>query len=338
MKWNSPLRALILPGTKLFFPCLLALLASGCGIPSFLVTPVENSGDLQEVQVQPGQGLFAAKVAIIPVEGVLANVKSGSFLGPSENPLNLFTQELDKAANDSSVKAVVLRVNSPGGAVGTSDTMYDEVLKFRKKTGKPVIASAQEVDASGAYYVSCACDKIVVHPAGIMGSIGVIFEDFDVVGTLNILGIKPEAIKSAPMKDIGSPFKHMTDDERAVLQGLVDSYFARFKGIVFANRPFDNHDELDKIADGRVFTGDDAVKLHLADQVGRLDDAIDLARQLAKTPNAQVIMYKRSYDFGGSIYADTDVPSPQAQSNVTTLQLPKEDSVLPGGFYYLWMP
>jgi protease-4 len=304
-------------------------------MPSFLVTPIENPSQLEEVQVQNGQGLFPKKIAIVEVEGMLINQKSTGFFSASDNPLSLFTQELDLAAKDSQVKAVVLRVNSPGGAVGTSDTMYDEIVKFRKQTGKPVIASAQELDASGAYYVSCACDKIIAHPAGIMGSIGVIFEDFDVVGTLNILGIKPETIKSAELKDIGSPFKHMTDKERGVLQGLVDSYYARFKNIVTTNRPIDPA-TLTLITDGRVFTGEEAVRLHLADQVGRLDDAIDLARTMADAPGAEVVMYHRPYGLSGSIYADFSQTQPQA--GTTTLQLPQSSSLLPGGFYYLWEP
>lgn len=305
-------------------------------MPSFLVTPVENPSALNQVQVRPGQGLFAPKIAIVEVEGTLINERSVGMFSSSDNPLSLFTQELDAAAADPSVKAVVLRVNSPGGSVGTSDTMYDEVIKFRQQTGKPVIASAQEIDASGAYYVSCAADKIVAHPAGIMGSIGVIFEDFDVVGTLNILGIKPETIKSAELKDIGSPFKHMTDKERGVLQGLVDSYFERFKGIVSANRPIKDPAAMALVSDGRVFTGQEAVKLHLADQVGRLDDAIALAKQMANAPGASVVMYARPYGPSGSIYAELSQPQPRA--GVTTLALPESAETLPGGFYYLWMP
>jgi protease IV len=322
---------------KCLLPCLaLLLLSAGCSLPSFLITPVENPSELDEVQVQPGQGFFPKKIAIIEVEGMLINQKTTGFLSStSDNPLSLFTQELDLAAKDSQVRAVVLRVNSPGGSVGTSDTMYDEIIKFRKQTGKPVIASAQELDASGAYYVSCACDKIIAHPAGIMGSIGVIFEDFDIVGTMNILGIKPETIKSAELKDIGSPFKHMTDKERGVLQGLVDSYYARFKNIVTTNRPIDPS-TLTLITDGRVFTGDEAVRLHLADQTGRLDDAIDLARTMGNAPGASVVMYHRSYGLSGSIYADLSQSQPQA--GVTTLQLPQSASLLPGGFYYMWEP
>jgi protease IV len=322
---------------KWIFPSLmLSLLAAGCGIPSFLVTPVENPSELREVQVQPGKGLFASKIAIIEVEGMLINSRGSGLLTTTDNPLSLFTQELQAAAQDTQVKAVVLRINSPGGSVGTSDTMYDEILKFKKQTGKPVIASGQELDASGAYYVSCACDKIVAHPAGIMGSIGVIFEDFDLVGTLNILGIKPETIKSAELKDIGSPFKHMTDKERAVLQDLVDQYFTRFKGIVSTNRPIKTDDAMAAVSDGRVFTGADAVRLHLADQLGRLDDAVDLARQMANAPGAMVVMYRRPYGESGSIYAEAQQAPPR--EGVTTLELPQSAATLPGGFYYLWTP
>jgi protease-4 len=314
----------------------LPFFLSGCGFPSLLITPVQNGGDLNEIQVQPGKGFFPRKVAIIEVEGIIANIKEGGFLQSTENPLSLFVQEMDKAEADPSVVAVVLRINSPGGEVAASDTMYDRVIKFRQHTGKPVIASAQEVDASGAYYLSCACDKIVVHPAGIMGSIGVIFETFDAVGTLDKLGLRSNAIKSAPMKDIGSPFTHMTDDERAVLQGLVDDFFARFKGIVMENRPIKTPEAIARVSDGRVFDATDAVAFGLADQQGRLDDAIDLAKQMAHATDAEVIMYKRPYGYTGSIYAETSTPTPQA--GVLTLSLPGAENLLPGGFYYLWMP
>jgi protease IV len=314
----------------------LGICIAGCGTPSFLVTPVSSSSELQEIQVQPGKGLFAPKIALIEVDGMLLNGKAGGFLQASENPLSLFTQQLQQAADDASVKAVVLRINSPGGAVATSDTMYAEVKKFRSDTGKPVIAAAQEVDASGAYYLSCACDKIVVHPAGIIGSIGVIFEDFDISGTLYKIGVEPNTIKSAEFKDIGSPFKHMTDRERVVLQAMVDHFYARFKGIVSDNRPIKTPEALAKVDDGRVFTSDDALALGLVDQVGRLDDAIDLAKTMSNTPSAQIVMYKRPYGYSGSIYADTSAPEPR--SNVTTLALPDSQTLLPGGFYYLWEP
>src|SRR5215213_11575393 len=131
----------------------LSLIVGGCGIPSFLITPVKNTNVLQEVDAQPGHKAGKGKIALIEVEGMLINARSGGFLQPTENPLSVFTQQLDMAERDGDVKAVVLRVNSPGGTVTTSDAMYELLLRFRQRTKKPVIASCQEVVASGAYYV-----------------------------------------------------------------------------------------------------------------------------------------------------------------------------------------
>jgi protease-4 len=310
-------------------------LIGGCGTPSFLITPVTNTSELQEISVAEGK-TFGGKIAIIEVEGTLMDDRSGGLLQPQENPLSLFTQELNQAAADESVKAVVLRVNSPGGSVTTSDTMYDELVRFKNRTHKPVIASAQEVAASGAYYVSCGSDKIVVNPTSVVGSIGVIFESMDFVGTMDKLGIEAYAIKSAELKDMGSPFKHLTPKAREIMQGMVDEYFARFKSVVTSNRPIKDSATLALVTDGRVFSGQKAVELGLADQTGRLDDAIELARQMANAPGAEVVMYKRPYGYAGSIYAQTNVPAPAA--NQMNLRLPSSADLLPSGFYYIWQP
>lgn len=146
MHFRSLCRSFAIPGLALLF---------GCGNPSLLITPVDNANKLDETEVAPGKGLFPDKVAIVEVEGVIANAKSGGFLTATENPVSLFKQELDKAADDSSVKAIVLRVNSPGGTVSASDAMYQILKRFEAKTKKPVVASIQEIGASGAFYVSC---------------------------------------------------------------------------------------------------------------------------------------------------------------------------------------
>jgi protease-4 len=214
----------------------LALLAAGCGVPSFLITPVRNTNTLQEVDAQPGHKAGKGKIALIEVDGMLINAKSGGFLQPTENPLSVFTQQLDQAERDSDVKAVVLRVNSPGGTVTTSDAMYELVMRFRQRTKKPVVASCQEVCASGAYYVSCAADRIVAQSTSVVGSIGVIFNTFEFSGTMAKIGASSEAIKSGPLKDMGSPFKPLTDDERRVMQGIVDEYYGRFLAVLREHR------------------------------------------------------------------------------------------------------
>jgi len=315
----------------------LTLLLCGCGMPSFLVTPVSGTYELHEEVVQPGQGLFPDKIALIPVDGMLIDARSGGLLQAQENPTSLFIEQLNQAADDHSVKAVVLRINSPGGSVTSSDTMYDALLRFRAKTHKPVIAAAQDVDASGAYYLSCGADKIVASPTSIVGSIGVIFETFDVVGTMQILGVQSDAIKSATFKDMGSPFKHMTPQERVLMQQMVDEYYARFKSVVFSHRSIKDVATQTLVTSGQVFSGEKAAELGLIDQVGRLDDALDMARQMSGSPNAEAIMYKRPYGYTGSIYAETSVPTPKSSSQLN-LQLPLAQDLLPSGFYYLWQP
>ena len=315
---------------------MAAAVAGGCGVPSFLITPVQNASTLEEKDVAPGHGLFPDKVVVIGVEGTIANAAAGGLLTPVENPVSLFVQQLQKAADDSRVKAVVLRVNSPGGTVSASDAMYQILKRFRAKTHKPVVASGQEVVASGAYYISCGADKIVAQPTTLVGSIGVIFETVNLQGTLDKLGITTLAYKSAAHKDIGSPFRPATPDEQAIFQGLIDDYYARFKQIVTDNRPIPPTADFTQLTDGRVFSGAAAAKLGLVDQVGLLEDAIQSAKDLAHAKDAEVVAYRRPYGYGGSIYAVDEAPPPRADA--LKLQLPDSATFLPAGFYYLWRP
>ncbi|MCC7349763.1 MAG: signal peptide peptidase SppA [Phycisphaerales bacterium] len=321
---------------QLFCLWLLVGMLAGCGTPSFLITPVANTSQIEEITVAKGAGWSPSKVAIIEVEGILANARTGGFMQPTENALSLFTQQLARAAEDDSVKAVVLRINSPGGTVTASDTMYQMVEKFRATTHKPVIASAQDITASGAYYIACAADKIVVHPTSVVGSIGVIFNTFDVSDGMAKLGIRSVAIKSAPLKDLASPFHHISDEERAVMQAMVDEYYHRFIHIVQSNRHITDEPTLKLVTDGRVFSGTRAVELGLADQTGLLPDALALAQTMANCSNASIIMYKRPYGYRGSIYASDPAETPQA--NTLRLELPIAQLSLPPGFYYLWQP
>jgi len=310
------------------------------------VTPVADTTTLEEEQVQPGSGWGAGKIAIIEVQGLLSDSRSGGLLGlgPSENKLSLFVQQLDKAEKDSDVKAIVLRVNSPGGTVTASDTMYELVQRFKTKTHKPVVASTEEVAASGAYYVCCSADRIVAHPTSLIGSIGVIFEDFDVTDGLGKIGVQSRTIHSGTLKEMGSPFKHPTALEDQVMREMVDEYYQRFTAVVKQNRPMVKETvpppsqpmDYQGVFSGRVFSGETAVKLGLADQTGLLGDALDVARQMAHAPNASVVLYKRPYGYGGSIYAQSQAPAPQA--NVLQLNIPGAQSILPTGLYYLWEP
>lgn len=310
----------------------LFLILAGC-TPSFLVTPVQNVQLVEEIKVQDGK-FGGGKIALIELEGLLANMRTGGMLQPQENKLSLFTEQLNRAERDSSIKAVVLRINSPGGTVTCSDTMYDQIKRFREKTHKPVIACAQEVMASGAFYVASGCDEVYASPTSIVGSIGVIINTFTVEGTLAKLGIKNEVIKSGPLKDMGSPFKALGDPERAVMQGMIDEYYGRFVEVVQAKAHIADAETLKRATDGRVFSGKQALGMGLVDKLGSLEDALDRARELGKAPGAAVVMYKRPYGYQGSIYANQNVPQPQA--NTLNIPLPESSAFLPRGFYYLW--
>lgn len=310
----------------------LAVLA-GCSAPSLLITPVTNKNDLEEKTVLEGEG--RGKILIIPVEGLIYNGRGPSFFGEAENPISVITQQLQKAQDDSSVSAVVLRISSPGGTVTASDTLYDLITQFKKKTGRPVVASIQEVGASGAYYTALAGDQIVAMPTSVVGSIGVVFTSFDVEGILGKIGARTYTIKSGTMKDMGSPFKALTPQEREILQAMIDQYFKRFEGIVQERRNL-TAEQVKQVNDGRVFTGEQAEAMHLVDRLGSLEDAIDLARVKGNTPKAKAILYIRPYGYGGSIYAGNQAPSPQASSPL--IKMPLADETLPTGFYFLWRP
>src|SRR5207244_2941320 len=130
------------------------------------------------------------------------------------------------------VKAVVVRINSPGGAVTASDIMYQDLLRFRHETGKPVVACMMDVAASGGYYLAMACDRVYAHPSTVTGSIGVIMSLYNATGLFHMLGVTSDPIKSGPNKDIGNPARPMTDAERAILQGLVNDFYCQFVKVV----------------------------------------------------------------------------------------------------------
>ena len=322
------------------FPIILLFVVAlaGCGMPSFVVTPISTVSGLQESTVRQGKGYFAKKVAVIEVEGLLANRRESNLLEPGENPLALFAEQLDKAEADPRVQAVVLRINSPGGTVTASDIMYDRVMQFRQRTHKPVIASTQDIAASGGYYVACAADRIVSQPTGIVGSVGVIFLSLNFEGTLSKIGVRSDAIKSGTHKDMGSPLRTLTAEERTMFQDMIDQYYTRFRGVVQERRKITDPAKMAVIGDGRVMTAQQAFGLGMVNQLGSLDDAIVLAQELAgdSLHKTRVVMYKRPYGYAGSVYSASRRGPNQAQT--LRLELPGAQQMMPTGFYYLWQP
>lgn len=199
-----------------------------------------------------------------------------------------FIKLLRHYERDSHVKAVVIRVNSPGGEVAPSQAIYEQLIKFRKY--KKVVVSMDSVAASGAYYISSAADKIVAEPGTLTGSIGVIMEMPNVSKLMKKIGVSYNYIVSGPYKDIGTPFKEMTPMQREKLQGVVMNVYEQFVDAVAKGRNL-KVSYVKKLANGMVYSGQQALKLHLVDKLGDFQDAVKLAQKLAGIKGKPTIIY-----------------------------------------------
>lgn len=217
------------------------------------------------------------KVALVRIEGPIID---------SKNTI----EEIKDYTKDSSVKALVLRVDSPGGAVAPSQEIYEEVRKAAGK--KPVVVSMGSIAASGGYYISSPATKIFANPGTLTGSIGVIMEIPNIEGLMNKVGIKTDVIKSGRHKDIASVFRGRSKEEREILQAVLDDVHEQFITAVAEGRKM-IPDDVKKIADGRVFTGRQAQKIGLVDEIGNLEDAIKAASKLAGIKGEPQVVAKK---------------------------------------------
>lgn len=313
-----------------------ALAVSGCGSPSLLITPVSGRRELVERELSRESLLSWDKIALIDVSGLLMNSAKTQWLAKGEHPVSLLLEQLDKARRDPSVKAVVLRINSPGGTVVASELMHAEIMHF-KKSGKPVIAVMMDVAASGGYYIACACDEIVAQASSITGSIGVVMQMIDVSGTMKMIGVTSDAIVSGEHKDTGSPFRPMRPDERRIFQDIVNEMFERFIDVVDAGRPGLNKAQVRRLADGRVYTASQALEAGLIDRIATMRETLQIAKERAGLKKMRVVTYHRPANYRPNYYAST----PQRmQSDINLIHLDVGsllDRTAPR-FMYLWSP
>jgi protease-4 len=223
-------------------------------------------------------GRFGDAVGLITINGVIMSGRTGNgFFGTQTGAEDVITR-LRAAAKDPGIKAVVLRLNSPGGTASGAQEIGVEVDRLRQ-AGKKVVASMGDVSASGAYWIASRADKIVANPGSLTGSIGVIMSTQDLRGLYEKIGIGTETFKSGPHKDMGSPARAVSPEERAIFQGMVDDIYEQFLTTVAEGRKM-NVATLRQLADGRVFTGRHAKEAGLVDELGNYGEAISLAGQL----------------------------------------------------------
>lgn len=328
---TSPLRVLTIMMMFAILPASIRCAPSG----GFKITPIPADQTLREQVVLRDPGWISERVALIEISGILMNSHTPGLFSSGEHPVALAVENLEAAARDRRVKAVVLRINSPGGTVTASDAIYEEILAFKKKTGKPVIAYFQDVAASGAYYIACAADEIIAQRTTVTGSIGVIMQMVDVSKTMSMLGITADAIKSGAFKDAGSPLRNMKPEERAVFQGLVDNFYGQFVAVVDQGRPRLSREDVIKIADGRVYSAIQALELGLVDRIGTIHDAIGAAKERAGIKAAITVRYIRPLDWEPNVYARS--PGGEGPVTINFLNLP---GIVPltnwPTFLYIW--
>ncbi len=221
------------------------------------------------------------KIAVVEIKGVILDPQST-------------VEKLEKIRKNDRVKAVVLRIDSPGGAVSPAQEIYSEVKRLQQE--KKVLVSMGAVAASGGYYVACSADKILANPGTMTGSIGVIAESLNVEDLLRKLGLRATVIKSGRNKDIGSPFRKMTSEERSLLQGVLDNVHEQFIQAVADGRKMPV-EKVRELADGRVFTGEQAKSMGLVDSLGSLQDTITLAASMAGIQGEPEVIYPEKKRF-----------------------------------------
>ena len=288
---------------KICMSCLsLLLFLSGC----IHIDVFSDKGKLGETTIS-GEG--TDKVLLIDISGTLTTSKDGGLFPEPSLPARL-KEELTKAGKDDHIKAIILRINTPGGTVTSSDILYHELQEFKEKHNIPIISSIMDIGTSGGYYVAMASDYIYAHPSTITGSIGVIMLTLNGEGLLEKIGVEPAAIVSGPKKSMGSPFRAMKEEERTIFQNVIDRLYARFLAVVQEGRPLLTKEKIRQLADGRIYTADVAKAEGLIDEIGYIDDAIEQAKSRAKLTEAQVVTYtRRSPETHHNIYSKFEPPT-----------------------------
>ena len=312
----------------------LALGTTGCFV--VLGNPLgvlQRERPLEETTVE-GEG--RDKVLLVDISNVITDLPTRHAFGliEEESTVGRVQSELKKAAKDERVKALVLRINSPGGGVTASDDVYGELVGFKRERKVPVVAALGDVAASGGYYVACAADQVVAHPTTVTGSIGVILVNLNLEGLLGKIGVRNETFKAGEHKDLLSPLRGATPEERRIVQSILDSLHARFVAVVREARPKLDTGRLAELTDGRIFDASQALAAGLVDRIGGLRDAIDVAKKASGLETARVVMYRRADERRENIYSRAGSP---AQVNL----LPVDLGALGGGgprFMYLWAP
>ncbi|MHC1699777.1 MAG: signal peptide peptidase SppA [Humidesulfovibrio sp.] len=317
-----------IPALCLAFCVCLAL--SGCMRVSLFGEP----GEPYKEQVLDGKG--RDKVLLLGIDGLISEHTRQGLLRTRPSTVQELTAQLKLARADKDIKAVVLKVDSPGGTTTASDILYHELMAYKEAGKVKLVAAMMGLATSGGYYVSLPADHITAHPTTITGSVGVIFLMPRVAGLMEKLGLGVDVSKSGTLKDMGSPFRPATEEEKRLTQAMTTAQATRFLELVQKHRQLAPA-SLGIVSSARVFTAAEAKDLGLIDSVGYLDDALGKAKSLAGLPkDATVVTYRRRPVADGTYY----LPAAEAEGGRPAVINVELDGFLPpqAGLYYLWTP
>jgi protease IV len=281
-------------------------------------------------------GKASDKVLLIPVKGVISDTARERVFRTQPSMVQEVVSQLKLAEKDKQIRAVVLKIDSPGGSVTATDLLYHELTAFREKSGVKLVAVMMNLATSGGYYIALPADRIVAHPTTLTGSIGVLLLRPDVSGLMEKIGLDVTVNKSGRNKDMGSPFRKATEEEEKILQELSDTLGRRFVDLVARHRKMDSA-TLSAVGSARVYLADDARRLGLVDDIGYIDDAVKTAKALAGLPeDARVVVYRRTENPNDNLYNTTSAHYGRIDLSILNLGLPESMTRLQAGFYYLW--
>jgi protease-4 len=312
--------------------CLMAIAA--CAAPQVKIFS-DATDPLQEFTIQ---GTGKGKVLVISIQGVISTSPDEKFLRSMPSMVQEVVAQLRMAEKDDDIRCLLITVDTPGGTTTASDMLYNELLAFKKKTGKKIVVAMMDIAASGGYYISLPADVIMAHPTTVTGSIGVIFMRPKITGLMDKIGFEVAVNKSGENKDMGSPFRQPNEKEQAIFQSVTDGLGKRFLSLVAKHRKLTDHN-LSDVATARIYLADEALSLGLVDKIGYLDDALQEARTISGLPeNARVIAYRRSEFPNDNLYNPSTAKLSETTRPLVDLGITNTISHLKAGFYYVWTP
>jgi protease-4 len=293
-------------------------------------------GGLVETAVLGQQG---PKILLVEIDGLIQQEESSGGLGPGrESTVARVREQLDRARRDRRVRALLLRINTPGGGATASDLIHGELQRFKRERGIPVFAHLLGMATSGGYYVAMAADEVVAEPTTVTGSIGVIFVGVNFAGLMERWGIEDQTVAAGSLKDAGSPLRRMTREERRIFEGVVGDLHERFQQVVTEGRPQLDRLRVEALSDGRIYSATQALENGLVDHIGSLEDSVERLEERLGVSESVVVSYHRPHEWRQNLYTRAPLPAAGSHGSHGTWDPAQLLGSMTPGFHYLWWP